>query len=123
MKRNRWFKWIGVASLGLMLSVLAAPAAQALTVTAFVVKQVCLNRDVVQVTLSAVVSPAQPAKYRWDFTNNGTFDTVLNSNPKVTRNYPDESRFTARVRAVNASGKVVFDTVTFTTSRCGGGGG
>ena len=77
MKRNRWFKWIGVAGLGLMLSVLAAPAAQALTVTAFVVKQVCLNGDVVQVTLSATVSPAQPAKYRWDFTNNGTFDTKL----------------------------------------------
>ena len=39
MKRNRWFKWIGVAGLGLMLSALAAPAAQALTVTAFVVNR------------------------------------------------------------------------------------
>jgi uncharacterized protein (DUF58 family) len=123
MKRNRWFKWIGVASLGLMLSALAAPAAQALTVTAFVVKQACLNGDVVQVTLSATVSPTQPAKYRWDFTNNGTFDTALNSNPKVTHNYPDERRFTARVRAVNAKGVVAFDTVTFTTRRCSGGGG
>jgi uncharacterized protein (DUF58 family) len=123
MKRNPWFKWIGAASLGLMLSALAAPAAQALTVNAFVVKQVCLNGDVVQVTLSATVSPTQPAKYRWDFTNNGTFDTVLNSNPKVTHNYPDERRFTARVRAVNAKGVVAFDTVTFTTRRCSGGGG
>ena len=123
MKRNRWFKWIGVAGLGLMLSALAAPAAQALTVNAFVVRQVCLNGDFVRVTLSATVSPAQPAKYRWDFTNNGTFDTALNSNPKVTHNYPDERRFTARVRAVNASGKVAFDTVTFTTRRCTGGGG
>src|SRR6476469_1920666 len=78
MKRNRWFNWIGVAGLGLMLSALAAPAVQALTVTAFVVKQTCLNGDFVQVTLSATVSPAQPAKYRWDFTNNGTFDTALN---------------------------------------------
>jgi len=123
MKRNHWLKWIGVAGLGLVLSVLAAPAAQALTVNAFVVKQVCLNGDVVQVTLSATVSPAQPAKYRWDFTNNGTFDTALNSNPRVTHNYPDERRFTARVRAVNARGVVAFDTVTFTTRRCGGGGG
>jgi uncharacterized protein (DUF58 family) len=123
MKRNRWFKWIGVASLGLMLSALAAPAAQALTVTAFVVKQVCLNGDTVQVTLSATVSPAQPARYRWDFTNNGSFDTALNSNPKVTHNYPDETRFTARVRMVNAQGMVRFDTVTFTTRRCTGGGG
>ena len=123
MTRNRWFKWIGAASLGLMLSALAAPAAHALTVTAFVVKQVCLNGDTVQVTLSATVSPAQPARYRWDFTNNGSFDTALNSNPKVTHNYPDERRFTARVRMVNAQGMVRFDTVTFTTRRCGGGGG
>ena len=123
MKRNQWFKWIGVAGLGLMLSVLAAPAAQALTVNAFVVKQVCLNGDFVRVTLSATVSPAGPARYRWDFTNNGTFDTALNSNPKVTHNYPDERRITARVRMVNARGMVRFDTVTFTTRRCRGGGG
>ena len=123
MKRNRCFKWIGAASLGLMLSALAAPAANALTVTAFVVKQVCLNGDTVQVTLSATVSPAQPARYRWDFTNNGSFDTALNSNPKVTHNYPDERRITARVRMVNAQGMVRFDTVTFITRRCTGGGG
>jgi uncharacterized protein (DUF58 family) len=123
MKRNRWFKWIGVAGLFLMLSALAAPAAQALTVTAFVVKQVCLNGDFVNVTLSATVQPNQTVKYRWDFTNNGTFDTVASSNPTVTHAYPDERRFTARVRAVNATGVVAFDTVTFTTRKCSGGGG
>ena len=123
MKQNRLFKWIGVAGLGLMLSALAVPAAQALTVNAFVVKQTCVNGDIVAVTLSATVSPAQPAKYRWDFTNNGTFDTALNSNPRVTHNYPDERRITARVRAVNAQGMVAIDTVTFTTRRCTGGGG
>jgi uncharacterized protein (DUF58 family) len=123
MKLNGWFKWIGLAVLGLMLSGLTAPATHALTVNAFVVKQVCLNGDVVQVTLSATVSPTQPAKYRWDFTNNGTFDTALNANPKVTHNYPDERRITARVRAVNARGVVAFDTVTFVTRRCTGGGG
>jgi len=123
MKRNRWFKWIGVAGLALMLSALAAPAAQALTVNAFVVKQVCLNGDFVRVTLSATVSPAGPAKYRWDFTNNGTFDTALSSSPTVTHTYPDERRFTARVRAVRANGAVAIDTVTFTTRRCTGGGG
>ena len=123
MKQNRLFKWIAVAGLGLMLSALATPMAHALTVTAFVVKQACVNGDVVAVTLSATVSPAQPAKYRWDFTNNGTFDTALNSNPRVTHNYPDERRVTARVRMVNAQGMVRFDTVTFTTRRCTGGGG
>jgi|GraSoiStandDraft_46_1057282.scaffolds.fasta_scaffold258703_1 uncharacterized protein (DUF58 family) len=123
MKQNRLFKWVAVAGLGLMLSALATPAAHALTVNAFVVKQTCVNGDVVAVTLSATVSPAQPAKYRWDFTNNGTFDTALNSSPRVTHNYPDERRFTARVRAVNARGMVAIDTVTFTTRRCTGGGG
>src|SRR6476469_5479022 len=118
MKQNRLFKWIAVAGLGLMLSALATPTAHAQTVTAFVVKQTCVNGDVVAVTLSATVSPAQPAKYRWDFTNNGTFDTALNSNPRVIHNYPDERRITARVRMVNAQGMVRFDTVTFTTRRC-----
>jgi len=123
MKQNRLFKWIGVAGLGLMLSALAVPAAQALTVNAFVVRQVCLNGDFVRVTLSATVQPAGAAKYRWDFTNNGTFDTALSSSPTVTHTYPDERRITARVRMVNAQGMVRFDTVTFTTRRCSGGGG
>ena len=123
MKQYRWLNWIGPTGLALMLSVMAAPAAQALTVNAFVVKQTCLNGDFVQVTLSATVQPNQPAKYRWDFTNNGTFDTTASSNPTVTHRYPDEKRITARVRAVNANGVAAIDTVTFTTKRCGGGGG
>ena len=123
MKQNRWFKYIGMVAFALVLSAMAAPAAQALTVNAFVVRQTCVNGNIVQVTLSATVQPKQPAKYRWDFTNNGTFDTALTSIAKVTHNYPDEQRITARVRAVDANGKVAFDTVTFTTKRCTGGGG
>ena len=123
MKQNPMFKWIGAAGLGLMLYAIAAPGAQALTVNAFVVRQVCLNGDFVRVTLSATVQPNQPVRYRWDFTNNGTFDTPLSSNPTVTHTYPDERRFTARVRVVNARGVIAFDTVTFTTRRCTGGGG
>ncbi len=121
MKQYRWFKWIGAAGLGLMLSAMAVPAAQALTVTAFVVKQTCVSGselELVQVTLSATVQPNQPAKYRWDFTNNGTFDTALSSSPSVTHRYPHETRITARVRAVNAGGRIAFDTVTFTTKNC-----
>ncbi|MEP6937380.1 MAG: PKD domain-containing protein [Chthoniobacterales bacterium] len=73
-------------------------------------------------TLSATVQPNQAARYRWDFNNDGVFDTVASSNPTVTHRYPDEKRVTARVRAVNANGVRAFDTVTFTTIRCGGGG-
>jgi uncharacterized protein (DUF58 family) len=123
MKRNRWFKWIGVAGLGLMLSALAVPAAQALTVTAFVVKQSCVNGDVVAVTLSATVQPNVTVKYRWDFTNNGTLDTIASTNPTVTHRYPDERRITARVVAIRPNGTRASDTVTFTTRRCTGGGG
>ena len=119
MKHNRWFKWIGAAGLGLILTAMAAPAAQALTVTAFVVKQTCVSgSELVQVTLSAHLQPTGLAKYRWDFTNNGTFDTVASSSPTVTHRYPHERRITARVRAVNARGVVAFDTVTFITRNC-----
>ena len=123
MKQNLMLKWIGAAVLGLMLCTMMAPGAQALTVNAFVVRQVCVNGDVVAVTLSATVQPIQPVKYRWDFTNNGTLDTLASSNPTVTHRYPDERRFTARVVAVNARGVRAVDTVTFITRRCGGGGG
>ena len=123
MKQNRWFKYLEMAAFAFVLSAMAAPAAQALTVNAFVVRQTCVNGSIVQVTLSATVQPKQPAKYRWDFTNNGTFDTPLSSIPKVTHTYHDERRITARVRMINAQGMVRFDTVTFTTKLCTGGGG
>jgi len=123
MRTNRWFKWIGAAGLGLMLYAMAAPGAQALTVNAFVVRQVCINGDVVAVTLSATVQPNVAVTYRWDFTNNGSLDTAANRNPTVTHRYPDERRFTARVVATTANGVRAVDTVTFTTRRCGGGGG
>ena len=123
MRANRWFKWIGAAGLGLMLYAMAAPGAQALTVNAFVVRQVCINGDVVAVTLSATVQPRVVVTYRWDFTNNGTLDTAASRNPTVTHRYPDERRITARVVATTANGMRAVDTVTFTTRRCGGGGG
>jgi uncharacterized protein (DUF58 family) len=123
MKRNPMFKWIGAAGLGLMLCTMAAPGAQALTVNAFVVTQTCVNGDVVAVTLSATVQPNQRVRYRWDFNNDGIFDTLPSFNPTVTHRYRDEVMRTARVRAVNANGVTAVDTVTFRTRRCGGGGG
>jgi uncharacterized protein (DUF58 family) len=123
MTRNLMFKWIMAAGLGLILCTMAAPAAQALTVNAFVVRQTCVNGDVVAVTLSATVQPNQRVRYRWDFNNDGVFDTAASFNATVTHNYRDERRITARVLAVNANGVRAFDTVTFTTRRCGGGGG
>ena len=123
MKQNRWFKYIGMAAFALVLSAMAAPTAQALTVNAFVVRQSCVNGDVVAVTFSATVQPNQRVRYRWDFNNDGVFDTVANFNPTVTHRYGDELMRTARVVAVNANGVRAFDRVTFRTRRCGGGGG
>ncbi len=87
------------------------------------VSQTCINGDTVAVKLSATVQPNQQVRYRWDFNNDGIFDTVASTNPTVTHRYGDEKIRTARVRAVNASGVTAFDRVTFTTKRCGGGGG
>jgi uncharacterized protein (DUF58 family) len=123
MRRNRQFRWIAAASLGVVLGVMAAPGAQALTVNAFVVSQTCINGDVVAVKLSATVQPNVLVRYRWDFTNNGTLDTIASTNPTVTHRYLDERRITARVVAIKPNGARASDTVTFTTRRCRGGGG
>ena len=124
MKQNRWFKYIGMAAFALVLSAMAAPTAQALTVNAFVVRQSCVNGDIVAVTLSATVQPFQRVvRYRWDFNNDGIFDTGLLLNPTVIHRYRDEVIRTARVMAINGAGRRAFDTVTFRTRRCTGGGG
>ena len=112
-----------MAAFALVLSVMATPAAQALTVNAFVVRQSCVNGDIVQVTLSATVQPNQRVRYRWDFNNDGVFDTGFLLSPTITHRYGDELMRTARVVAVNANGVRAFDRVTFRTRRCGGGGG
>ena len=123
MRAHSWFKWIAAAGFAVVLGIMAAPGAQALTVNAFVVRQICINGDVVAVTLSATVQPNVVVTYRWDFTNNGSLDTTATRTPSVTHRYPDERRITARVVATTANGVRASDTVTFTTRRCGGGGG
>ena len=110
---------MGIASFALVLSAIAAPTAQALTVNAFVVRQSCVNGDIVAVTLSATVQPNQRVKYRWDFNNDGVLDTGLLSSPTITHRYGDELMRTARVMAVNVNGVRAFDRVTFRTRRCG----
>jgi hypothetical protein len=100
----------------------AAPATpQVISVSAFVSSQDCLGGDFVMVTLSAdVESSVQPVGFRWDLTNNGSFDTPLRGNPMVQQVYPDEINVTARVLAVNAARERATDTVSFATLRCEG---
>jgi uncharacterized protein (DUF58 family) len=121
MEQNRWVKYIVMAAFALMLSAMAAPSAQALTVNGFVVRQSCVTSDIVQVTLSATVQPTQRGvRYRWDFNNDGIFDTGFLLNPTVTHRYRDERFVTARVMAINSRGIRAFDRVSFLTRRCGG---
>ena len=124
MKANRWFKWIAAAGFAVVLGVMAAPGAQAqaLTVTAFVVRQSCVIGGDAAVTLSATVQPNVAVTYRWDFTNNGTLDTRPNRNPTVTHVYNDQMRFTARVVATTTNGMHASKTVAFTTKCCVGCG-
>ena len=124
MRANRWFKWIAAAGFAVVLGVMAAPGAQAqaLTVTAFVVRQSCVIGGDAAVTLSATVRPNVAVTYRWDFTNNGTLDTRPSRNPTVTHVYNDEIRVTARVVATTANGMHASKTVTFMTKCCVGCG-
>jgi uncharacterized protein (DUF58 family) len=110
---------VGLLAVG---SAQAAPKTpQSLSVTGFVVDQQCRGGDFVRVTLSATAqSSSQPVQYAWDFTNNGSFDTGVLTNPTVSRLYPDEVNVTARVGARNPEGNRAVDTVTFSTLRCEG---
>lgn len=96
-----------------------ASFADAISITAVVVDQQCQGGDNVRVTLSATgTSDSRPVKFRWDFTNDGAFDTGVMNSPKVVATYRDEVTRTARIVARNAAGEIAEDTVTFATLRC-----
>ena len=98
---------------------LARAETRSLTVTAFVENQVCMGGDFVRVTFSASAnSSSQPVGFRWDFTNNGSFDTARSTDPDASAVYPDEAAVTARVGAINREGDRVQDTISFVTLRC-----
>jgi hypothetical protein len=111
---------LGAATVaGLIAVAPAAAAPQAISVTASVSGQVCQGGDFAKVTLQATAqSEAQPVVFRWDFTNNGSFDTPATTRDTVIHGYPDEVNVTARVIAVNSAGERATDTVSFATLRC-----
>lgn len=124
MRKSR-LSAVVAASIGLFAlaasPAVARPAVPAtLTLVAAVVDQECQpNGDFVDVTLTATADSSSMVRgYRWDFTNDGRFDTRALSDPTVTRAYPDEISVTARVGAKNVEGDTAFDTVTFATLRC-----
>jgi hypothetical protein len=121
MKNNIWFKLGGAALLGLMILGFAVPNGQTaptVTLTAVVQNQQCQGRNLVNVTLTAMLNPpTQRVRFQWDFNNDGVFDTPLSPNPTVSHLYPDEANVTAVVRAVKGRHSAT-NSVTFTTLRC-----
>jgi hypothetical protein len=123
MSKKRIAAVLAAAAIAGLLAVAPAGAApeapQSISVTASVAGQQCQGGDNVKVSLTAdATSTVQPVGYRWDFTNNGSFDTPLIGSPTINHGYPDEVTRTARVVAFNAAGERATDTVTFSTLRC-----
>jgi PKD domain len=58
------------------------------------------------------------ATYKWDFDNEGVFDTQPSSDPTVTHVYPDEVRVTATVAVMKGNQVKGSNSVTFNTLRC-----
>jgi len=121
--KNRRIKVIGTAILGLILVGLTAPNALTkplrVILTANVIDQQCAGGNGVNVTLSATLSPPKSgATYKWDFDNDGVFDTQPSSDPTVTHVYPDEVRVTATVAVMKGNQVKGTDSVDFSTLRC-----
>jgi hypothetical protein len=110
---------LAIVALGAGASSARPATPSTLTLTASVVDQVCQGGDFVNVTLTATAESSSGLRgFKWDFTNNGTFDTQKLRNPMVTHQYTDETNVTARVGAKNAEGDQAMDTVTFSTLDC-----
>jgi hypothetical protein len=116
----RKFKlFFGTACLAALTVLPATAETDSITVTAFVENQVCMGGDFVQVTFSATAnSTVQPVGFRWDFNNDGRFDTPRNTDPAANRIFPDEVQVTSKVGAINKAGERAQDTITFSTLRC-----
>jgi hypothetical protein len=110
-----------MATLGLTLLGVAVPSSytspQAIAVTAAVTGQTCVQHDAL-VTFSATVTPAQTARFRWDWNNDGIYDTRATTRTTARHEFPDEMTFTVGVKATNQAREMATDTVTFTTIRC-----
>ena len=90
-----------------------------LSLSGFVKTQSCVNKDFVQVTLSASASSDHnPIGFRWDLNNDGKWDTPISTDPTVIQVYPDEQTFTVRVGAGNQFGDRKVSRFSFTTLRC-----
>jgi hypothetical protein len=120
MMRRLLVGTVGTIAACLIAAAPVRASTDSLTVTAFLVDQQCRGGDIVSVTLSAtVVSSSEVRGFRWDFNNDGRWDTGILSEPTVVHPYPDEVTVTARVGAVNVEGNRAVDRIMFTTLRCG----
>ena len=109
----------GLGGAGWSTAASASTGPQAIEVTAVFVGVQCQGSDFAAVRLTANVSGETGAvRFRWDWTNNSSFDTPPLHSPKVQHSYSDEQVVTARVGALDSSGEMSSDTVTFTVPSC-----
>jgi PKD repeat protein len=108
-----------IAFVSAILVLPAGAQTESLTVTAFVENQTCMGGDFVKVDFTATAtSSSNPVGFRWDFNNDGRFDTQLSTNPDASRIFPDETTVTVTVGALNREGNRARDSITFATLRC-----
>jgi hypothetical protein len=65
------------------------------------------------------VDPPQTATFRWDWNNDGIYDTRGNTRTTVKHEFQDQATITVGVQATSATGEIATNTVTFNTRRCG----
>jgi hypothetical protein len=91
-----------------------------LMIEGFVQDQQCQGGDFVQVTLSATVESSSAARFRWDTSGDGRFDTPASGDPTVMVLFPDEVNRTVTIGGRNREGNTDRDTLSFATLRCEG---
>ena len=96
-----------------------AGAVQSLTIEGYVIEQQCFGESVF-VDMSAVHdSSSEPVRFRWDFENDGRWDTRPRINPFQRPVYVGDGQLvTVRVGARNSEGDTDQDVFTFTAVDC-----
>jgi len=109
----------GALALALLATAPASAAVQSLRIHGYVIEQTCYGQDLF-VDMSAIAeSSSQPVRFRWDFDNNGRWDTPPRTDPFERPVYVgDGQRIKVRVGARNPGGDRAQDTFAFTAVDC-----
>lgn len=114
-------RWIAIGGLALVVVTVhpAAAAVQSLAIRGYVIEQTCYGEDLF-VDMSAVhESSSEPVRFRWDFENDGRWDTPPRIDPSESTLYVgDGQEITVRVGAKNPEGDRAQDRFSFAAVDC-----